>query len=143
MKDLTEGKVDLQAYTLKSIMTLVPLIENHLSELVAIGAYLNDDDQRKFIAAWLKTDYCRECLSRHSGEISGYALECIRAICEPVSAWRDLHNLGSEMYDFFEAKSRIEDYTTKTFEEAQQFLTRLRNTRKRLTERSPEHIKHL
>jgi hypothetical protein len=133
--------MDIHSYTLKSIMGVIPLVEQHLSEMVAIGAYLSDPE--KLREAWVKTDYCRECLKRHSGEISGFALECIRATCDPVSAWRDLHNLGSEMYDFFEAKSSIEDYTTKTFEQAQQFLTRLRNTRKRLTEGSEDHITHI
>lgn len=132
MKDLTQSKVDLQAYTLKSIMALIPLVENHLSELVAIGAYLEDPE--KFREAWLKTQFCRECITRHGGEISGYALECIRGACDPVSGWRDLHNLGSELYDFFLEKTSIEDYTKDIFTKTQQFLTRLRSVRKKLTE---------
>ena len=138
MKDLTSSKIDLQAYTLKSIMFLIPLIENHLSELVAIGCYL--DDPEKFREAWVETDYCRECLVRHSGEIGGYALECIRAACNPGSAWADLHNLGSEMYDFFEPKKKIEDYTKEIFTQVQEFVARLRDIRKRLTSEDGEHI---
>lgn len=121
MKDLTSSKVDLQAYTLKSIMFLIPLIENHLSELVAIGAYL--DDPEKFREAWVKTDFCRGCIVRHGGEIGGYALECIRGVCNPTGAWQDLHNLGSEMYDFFLEKKKIEDYTKEVFDMAQEFVT--------------------
>jgi len=138
MKDLTSNKIDLQAYTLKSIMFLIPLIENHLSELIAIGAYL--DDPEKFREAWVQTDFCRECLVRHGGEIGGYALECIRGVCNPESAWRDLHNLGSEMYDFFLEKKKIEDYTKEVFDETQEFVTRLRDIRKRLTSDDGEHI---
>lgn len=138
MKNLTESKVDLQAYTLKSIMFLIPLIENHLSELIAIGAYL--DNPGKFREAWVQTDFCRECLVRHGGEIGGYALECIRGVCNPESAWRDLHNLGSEMYDFFSEKKKIEDYTKETFDKAQEFVFRLRNIRKSLTNGDEEHI---
>lgn len=138
MKDLTSSKVDLQAYTLKSIMFLIPLIENHLSELVAIGSYL--DDPEKFREAWVKTDFCRGCIVRHGGEIGGYALECIRGACDPSSAWRDLHNLGSEMYDCFEPKKKIKDYTKEVFDETQEFVTRLRDIRNRLTSGNGEHI---
>jgi len=139
MKDLTSSKVDLQEYTLKRIMFLIPLVENHLSELVAIGAYLSD--REKFKDAWLETDFCRECLVRHGGEIGGYALECIRGACDPTSAWADLHNLGSEMYDFFEPKKKIQDYTKEVFDKAQEFVARLREIRKRLTSGDGEHIK--
>jgi len=138
MKDLTSSKVDLHAYTLKSIMFLIPLVENHLSELVAIGAYLNDPD--KFKLGWVRTDFCRECLVRHGGEIGGYALECIRGACDPTSAWADLHNLGSEIYDFFEPKKKIEDYTKEVFEKAKEFVARLRDIRKRLISGDGEHI---
>lgn len=138
MKDLTKSKIDLQAYTLKSIMFLIPLIENHLSELVAIGSYL--DEPEKFREAWVQTDFCRGCIVRHGGEIGGYALECIRGACDPTSAWRDLHNLGSEMYDFFEPKKKIQDYTKEVFEKAQEFVTRLREIRNRLTGGDGEHI---
>lgn len=139
MKDLTSSKIDLQKYTLKSIMFLIPLIENHLSELIAIGRYL--DEPEKFRNAWVQTDFCRECLVRHGGEIGGYALECVRGYCNPASAWRDLHNLGSEMYDYFEPLKRIEDYTREVFDKAQEFVTRLRGIRKQLTgeEKIEEH----
>ena len=139
MKDLTSSKVDLQKYTLKSIMFLIPLIENHLSELIAVGQYL--DEPEKFRSAWVQTDFCRECLVRHGGEIGGYALECIRGYCSPESAWRDLHNLGSELYDFFDEKTKIEDYTKEVFDRAQEFVTRLRSIRKRLTSEDEHHIK--
>lgn len=139
MKDLTESKLDIQSQNLKRVMFIIPLIEDHLSDLVAIGAYLDDPD--KFKWAWVETKYCRECLVRHSGELGGRGQECIRGECIPTGAWKDLRNLGSEMYDFFEPKKKIEDYTKEVFDEAQEFVTRLRDIRKRLTSDDGEHIR--
>ena len=139
MKDLTESMPDLRKYTLRHIMFLVPLVENHLSELVAIGKYL--DEPEKFRAAWERTNFCRGCVVRHGGEFAGYSLECIRGKCNPISAWRDLHNLGSEMYDYFEPKKKIENYTKEVFDQAQEFVTRLRDIRNRLTGGEGEHIR--
>lgn len=138
MKDLTSNKVDLQKYTIRHVMFLVPLVENHLSELIAIGKYL--DEPEKFRAAWVRTKFCRGCVVRHGAEFAGYSLECIRGKCNPASAWRDLHNLGSEMYDYFEPKKKIKDYTKEVFDETQEFVTRLRDIRNRLTSEDEEHI---
>ena len=138
MKDLTESKLDIQSQNLKRVMFIIPLIEDHLSDLVAIGAYL--DDPNKFMWAWVETKYCRECLVRHGGEIGGRGQECIRGECTPLRAWKDLRNLGSEIYDFFEPKKKIEDYTKEVFEKAQEFVARLRTIRKRLIEGEGEHI---
>jgi len=139
MKDLTSSKVDIQSQNLKRAMFIIPLIEDHLSDLVAIGQYLDDPD--KFRWAWVETNYCRECLVRHGGELGGLGQECIRGKCIPPGAWRDLRNFGSEIYDFFEPKKRIEDYTKQVFDKDQEFVTRLRDIRKRLTSEDVEHIR--
>lgn len=136
MKDLTQSKADLQKYTLKHVMLLIPLIENHLSELIAIGEYL--DDPEKFDQIWKEAEFCIECLPRHGGEMAGYSLECIRGYCSPETGWRELHNFGSEIYDFFdkdnpEGHTKKEDFTKETFKDCQEFVTRLRQIRKRLT----------
>lgn len=138
MKNLTESKVDFHSYTLKRVMFIIPLVEDHLSDLIAIGAYL--DDPEKFRDAWVETDYCRECLVRHGGELGGYGQECIRGKCVSTRAWKDLRNFGSEIYDFFEPKKKIEDYTKEVFTQIQEFVTRLRDIRKRLTSDDGEHI---
>lgn len=132
MKDLTRSKVDLQAYTLKNVMFIIPLMENHLSELLAIGEYLNEPE--KFLQAWENTLFCAECLQRHGGELGGYALECVRGSCIPLSTWRNLANLGSEIYDFFSNHRTVEDYQKKeTYYKTQEYVTRIRALRKELT----------
>lgn len=140
MRNLTQDKTALERYTLKHVMSLIPLIENHLSELVAIGQY--KDDPEKWDEVWEEeegeADFCIECLPRHGGEMMGYSEECIRGHCTNESVWRDLRNFGSEIYDYFDENSpeghtKKEDYTRKTFEECQEFVTRLRSIRKRLT----------
>ena len=45
MRNLTQDKTALERYTLKHVMSLIPLIENHLSELVAIGQYIDDPER--------------------------------------------------------------------------------------------------
>jgi len=131
MKDLTQSKTDLQKYTLKHVMLLIPLIENHFSELIAIGEYA--DDPEKFDEVWEKAEFCIECLPRHGGEMAGYSLECIRGYCSPESGWRDLHNFGSEIYDFFNEHTKKEDYTKEVFAQCQEFVSKLRQIRKKLT----------
>lgn len=132
MKDLTKSKVDLQSYTLKAVMGVVPLVENHLSELLALSTYLGDEE--KFDQAWQKTLFCRECILRHAqGEISGYGLECIRGSCTPLESWKRLAALGSEIYDYFEPLREKQHYTGEVFDKTQEFLTRLRSVRKELT----------
>jgi len=147
MTDLTRNKTALERYTLKHVMSLIPLIENHLSELVAIGQYKNDPE--KWDEVWKEkegeADFCIECLPRHGGEMMGYGEECIRGHCSHENAWRDLRNFGSELYDYFDENSpeghtRKEDYTKDTFEDCQEFVTRLRHIRKRLTG-DDEHIR--
>ena len=144
MKDLTQSKADLQKYTLKHVMLLIPLIENHLSELIAIGEYA--DDPEKFDQIWKEAEFCIECLPRHGGEMAGYSLECIRGYCTNENAWRDLRNFGSEIYDYFDENSpeghtKQEDYIEETFKDCQEFVTRLRSIRKRLTGGDDEHIR--
>lgn len=132
MKDLTTSKIDLQSYTLKNVMFIIPLMENHLSELLAISEYL--DEPEKFLEAWKSTLFCAKCLERHGGELGGYALECVRGLCVPLSSWRNLANLGSEIYDFFSNHRTVEDYQRKeTYDTAQEFVTRIRGLRKELT----------
>jgi len=151
MRNLTQDKTALEKYTLKHVMSLIPLIENHLSELVAIGKYR--DDPQKWEEVWEEeegeADFCIECLPRHGGEMMGYSEECIRGHCTNEDAWRDLRNFGSEIYDYFSpgGHTEKEDYTKETFEECQKFVIRLRSIRKRLTgdnghiRDSGEHIK--
>ena len=139
MKDLTQSKADLQKYTLKKVMGIIPLVENHLSDLIAIGRY--KDNPEEWNKVWQEegeADFCIECLPRHGGEMMGYGEECIRANCSPENAWRDLHNFGSEIYDFFDkdnpqGHTKKENFTKETFKDCQEFVTRLRQIRKRLT----------
>ena len=68
----------------------------------------------------------------------GYGEECIRGDCTNESAWRDLRNFGSELYDFFDkdnpqGHTEKEDFTKETFKDCQEFVARLRQIRKRLT----------
>lgn len=139
MKDLTSSKTEIQSQNLKRVMFIIPLVEDHLSDLVAIGAYLTDPD--KFKWAWVETKFCRECLVRHGGELGGLGQECIRGECIPPGAWKDLRNFGSEIYDFFEPKKKIEHYTKEVFDKAQEFVAEMRDIRKRLTSGDGEHIK--
>jgi len=126
------NKATLQSYTLKAVMSVVPLVENHLSELVVLSTYLGDKE--KFDQAWQKTLWCRECILRHAqGEIFGYGMECIRGSCTPLESWKQLAALGSEIYDYFEPLREKEHYTGEVFGKAQEFLTRLRSVRKELT----------
>ncbi len=138
MRDLTRDKAQFERKTLKDVLGTVRLVENHLSDLIALGAKI--DNPEEFRKAWEDTDYCRGCIVMHGAEIAGYGSECIRGYCSNPLTWRDLRNLGSELYDFFEPLKKIEQYTKKVFEDAQDFVIRLRATRNRLTGEDGEHI---
>jgi len=140
MKDLSRDKTELEANTLKDVLGTTRLTENHLSDLIAIGDKIKeieqelDDDvrEKKAVKAWKDTKYCQECLVSHGAEIAGYGRECIRGVCSNPETWQNLRNLGSELYDYFKPLTRIGDYTKQVFEDAQNFVVRLRAIRKEL-----------
>ena len=137
--DLTKDKKQLEKYTKKWTLTIMLLTENHLSELIAIGEYVNDKE--KFIKMWKETSFCKACVENHFLELQGYGSECVTGACYPLGVWRDLQNLSSEAYDFFKPLTKIEQYTREVFDKAQEFVTRLRSIRKRLTSEDEHHIK--
>lgn len=142
MIDLTKDKKKLEEYTRKWTLTIIFLTENHLSELVAIGQYVND--KGKFLQIWEETSFCKACVQNHFLELQGYASECISGACDPSGAWRELQALSSEGYDFFKRLTKIEHFTREVFDKVQDFVVKLRNVRKKLeTEgtKSPEYIK--
>ena len=130
--DLTKDKERLFEYTLEWAITIELLLENHLSELIALGKYL--DDPQDFKKRWEKTKFCKSCVVAHSLELKGYASECITGACPSSPSWKELQNLGSEMYQFFKPLKKIEHFTKPVFEKAKEFKTKLRDIRKALTE---------
>lgn len=142
MIDLTKDKKKLEEYTKKWTLTIIFLTENHLSELVAIGNFI--DDKRKFLQVWQETLFCKACVQNHFLELQGYSSECIAGACDPSGAWRELQALSSQAYDFFKPLTKIEHFTRQVFDKAQEFVVKLRNVRKKLETKetkSPEYIK--
>ncbi len=141
MMDLTKDTEKLQEYTKKWTLTIIFLTENHLSELVAIGNFI--EDKTKFIQVWEETLFCKACVQNHFLELQGYSSECISGACDPLGAWRELQVLSSEAYDFFKPLTKIEHFTREVFEKVQRFVVKLRNVRKKLETKgtkSPEYI---
>lgn len=138
MKDLTKDKKSLYEYTLEWVITIELLLENHLSELIALEKHL--DKPEEFKKHWEKTKFCKSCVVAHSLELKGYSSECITGACPSEPEWKDLQNLGSEMYKFFKPLRKIEDFTREVFEKAKEFRTKLRNIRKTLTEEDSRKV---
>lgn len=130
MIDLTKDKKKLEEYTKKWALTIIFLTENHLSELAAIGKYV--DNEGKFLQLWEETSFCKACVQNHFLELQGYSSECVSGACSPLGAWRELQILSSEVYDFFKPLTKIEHFKKETFDKIQQFMARLRNVRKKL-----------
>lgn len=142
MIDLTKDKKKLEEYTRKWTLTIIFLTENHLSELVAIGQYVND--KGKFLQIWEETSFCKACVQNHFLELQGYGSECVSGACYPLGAWRELQALSSEGYDFFKRLTKIEHFTREVFDKVQDFVVKLRQVRKKLEiegRKSPEYIK--
>lgn len=135
--DLIKDKKRLFEYTLEWAITIELLLENHLSELIALEKYLEDPEE--FKKRWEKTKFCKSCVVAHSLELKGYASECITGACPSSPSWKDLQNLGSEMYQFFKPLEKIEDFTREVFDKSKEFRTKLRDIRKALTEDNTEH----
>lgn len=138
LKELAKDPKKFFEYTLKWSMAIELLIENHLSELIAIGGSL--DDPEEFRRRWEDTSWCRGCVVAHSLELMGYSSECITGACPSQPAWKSLMNLASEMYEFFKPLKRIEDYTREVFEKTKEFRTKLRDIRKSLTEEDSHKV---
>lgn len=132
LKDLTKDKKKFFQYTLEWAMTIELLMENHLSELIALEQYL--DDAADFRKHWEETNFCKSCVVAHSLELKGYASECITGVCPSQPEWKELQNVATEMYQFFSPLKKIEDFTREVFEKTKEFRTKLRNIRKALTE---------
>lgn len=136
LKDLTKDKKKFFEYTLKWAMAIELLIENHLSELIALEEYLKDPEE--FRKQWEKTKFCKGCVVAHSLELIGYSSECVTGACPYQPAWKELQNVADEIYNFFKPLKKIEDFSRKVYEEAKKFRTKLRNIRKALTEDNTE-----
>ena len=134
--DLAKDKKKFFEYTLKWAMSIELLIENHLSELIALEQYLKDPQE--FRRQWEKTKFCKGCVVAHSLELMGYSSECITGACPFQPAWKELQNTADEMYNFFKPLKKIEQFTREVFERAKEFRTKLRNIRKALTEDNTE-----
>jgi len=137
LKDLTKDKKKFFQYTLEWAMTIELLMENHLSELIALEKYL--DDPADFRKHWEETNFCKSCVVAHSLELKGYASECITGACPSQPEWRELQSVATEMYQFFGPLKKIEDFTRDVFKKAKEFDTKLRNIRKALTEGDNTH----
>lgn len=132
LKDLAKDKKGFFEYTLKWAIAIELLLENHLSELIALEKYF--DDPQEFKKQWEKTKFCKSCVVAHSLELMGYSSECITGACPYQPEWKELQNTADEMYNFFRPLKKIGDFTREVFEKAKEFRTKLRNIRKALTE---------
>lgn len=130
MIDLTKNKEKFLEYTLKWTLRVELLLENHLSELIALEKYAKNINELKKKAEELM--FCQECVANHALELSGYASECITGDCPNPSAWNELFKLCDEMYDYFAPLTKLEDYTQEVFDKAKRYDFKLRSLRKRL-----------
>lgn len=138
MVDLEKDKEEFFRYTLKWAMMIELLLEDHLSELEALGKYI--DEPEKFKEVWNEVKFCQECLYNQAIEIAGFANECVTAKCPALPDWEELFNTGSKIYDYFYPLTKMEDYTKEVFKKAGEFNSRLRLIRKRLQEAGAEYI---
>lgn len=143
MIDLTKDRKKLEQYTKKWTLTIIFLTENHLSELVAIGNFV--EDKGKFLQLWEETSFCKACVENHFLELQGYGSECVTGACSPLGAWKELQALSSEAYDFFKPLTKIEHFTKEIFDKVQNFVIQLRDVRKKLEQadgkNKPEYIR--
>lgn len=138
MIDLEKDKEEFFKYTLKWAMMVELLLEDHLSELEALGKYI--DDSEKFKQVWNEAKFCQECIVNHSLEEAGFANECVTTKCPALPDWKELFNTASEMYDYFSPLTKMEDYTKEVFRKAGDFNSRLRSVRKKLEEAGMEFV---
>jgi len=140
MIDLTRNKAQFDRYTLKKTLSTELLLEDHLSDLIALQKYAEDSQKLKQKLAEIL--WCRECVVNHSLELLGFASEAITGGCPSKETWEELSITADEIYEFFEPLKRVEQYTKPVFEKARQFNFRIRGIRKKLqgTPTSLEYI---
>ena len=137
------------SYTTKWATTIELLLENHLSELLALSKYV--DNPEEFKEVWHETFFCKDCAISHSKELLGYASEAITGGgCGNPELWQELFNIANELHDFLVPLTKPEDYSKEVFDKIADYDSRLRAVRKKLEdagmqfiqkERKQEHLR--
>ncbi|MBA7692414.1 hypothetical protein ES703_100981 [subsurface metagenome] len=141
MIDLTKDKTQFNRYTLKKTLSTELLLEDHLSDLIALEKYAGDVEKLK--QKLVEILWCRECVTNHSLELLGFASEAITGACPNRSAWEELSLVADEIYEFFEPLKKVEQYTKPVFQKATQFNFRIRAIRKKLEQGSPASLEYI
>jgi len=138
MKDLESDKLAFCNYTVKWATTIELLLENHLSELLAMRKYVGKPE---FKDVWHQTDFCKDCGVSHAKELLGYSSEAITGGgCGDPELWQEMFTIADELHDFLFPLTKPEDYTPEVFDKIAQFNSRLREVRKKLEEAGIKYI---
>ncbi|GAJ05680.1 unnamed protein product [marine sediment metagenome] len=141
MIDLTKNRSQFNKYTLKKTLSTELLLEDHLSDLIALEKFSGDVGKLK--KKLVEILWCRECVTNHALELLGFCSEAITGGCPNRPAWEELSITADEIYEFFEPLKRIEQYTKPVFEKARQFNFSIRAIRKKLENRSPARLEYI
>jgi len=141
MIDLTKNKEQFDKYTLKKTLSTELLLEDHLSDLIALEKYAGDVG--KLRQKLVEILWCRECVTNHALELLGFSSEGITGDCPNRPAWEELSLASDEVYEFFEPLKKVEQYTKPVFEKARQFNFRIRAIRKKLEQGNPARLEYI
>jgi hypothetical protein len=141
MIDLTKDKTQFNRYTLKKTLSTELLLEDHLSDLIALEKFAGDMGKLK--QKLVEILWCRECVTNHALELLGFASEAITGGCPNRPAWEELSLVSDEIYEFFEPLKKVEQYSKSVFEKARQFNFRIRAIRKKLEQGSPARLEYI
>jgi len=133
--NLQKDKEKFFQYTLKWASTIELLLENHLSELLALSKYCGTE---QFKDVWGETTFCKDCILSHCKELIGYSSECLTQGCPSQDEWQDLFTTANELHDFLLPLTEMSDYTPEVFDKVAEYNHRLRQIRKKLEEAGVE-----
>ena len=138
-KNLEKDKAQFCLYTMKWATTIELLLENHLSELLALSKYAGTE---QFKDVWHEATFCKDCIESHAKELMGYASEALTGGgCGDPETWQELFTTADELHDFILPLNEMEDYTSEVFDKIADFDYKLRQIRKRLEETGVEFAK--